>query len=403
MGQIYSGAQHVFACVGQHADDSEYLGTILRRHSALFNDIYSSIKSNTRFSVYQVAENPTSERTRMDIRCLLIMKAFERERLFRAFISLMRRPYFKRVWVLQELYLARKGSYYFGMTVQSFESLLALDRLLDFWLVGWYMVPISWLRLASRMVQDIPVSRRVKACMLMDGPLSQVIAERKCLDLASQTQVLPELASVLHVVDKFQCADLHDKLYGILSLVDWSRTPKPTPNYDKDSFQLAIDTLSLLSSLDLVYSLIRWAMDILLLFEVTWNVTSLREALELRSGLLEETLIPKSDRLDTAHHIYHPWFGVKISDHHGYLDGFEEDGKNTRCSRREPNDGFTVLYDHLGGISAYAPLDTRAGDWLVSNHELCARWNGLIVRNSGEEQYSIVGPTVIPTLKAVSH
>jgi hypothetical protein len=45
MGQIYSRAQHVFACVGPHADDSEYLVDVLDKKRTLFQNTWSSMSS----------------------------------------------------------------------------------------------------------------------------------------------------------------------------------------------------------------------------------------------------------------------------------------------------------------------------------------------------------------------
>jgi hypothetical protein len=138
MGQIYSGAQHVFACVGPHADDSEYLQHICERYNSMFDDISSSIRLSTiaygTLSTRCDLNNPIRERTWLGVLYLLLMGASKRLKLYQAFVSFMRRPYFTRVWVLQELFLAEQISYCCGTTVQLVTDLLALNTLFEFWM-----------------------------------------------------------------------------------------------------------------------------------------------------------------------------------------------------------------------------------------------------------------------------
>jgi hypothetical protein len=69
---------------------------------------------------------------------------------------------------------------------------------------------------------------------------------RFCLLLAFGEQEPTTLKSCLEVVRQLQCADERDKIYGILSLIDWPSGTAPVPDYDKSAFDLAIETLGIL-------------------------------------------------------------------------------------------------------------------------------------------------------------
>jgi hypothetical protein len=44
-------------------------------------------------------------------------------------------------------------------------------------------------------------------------------------------------------MEQFICAEPKDKIYGVLSLIDWGDKVAPVPNYAKDAFQLAVEVL----------------------------------------------------------------------------------------------------------------------------------------------------------------
>jgi hypothetical protein len=46
-------------------------------------------------------------------------------------------------------------------------------------------------------------------------------------------------------MNSFNCADLRDKIYGALSLINWGNNPVPIPDFNKDSFQLATEIIAI--------------------------------------------------------------------------------------------------------------------------------------------------------------
>jgi hypothetical protein len=111
IGQIYKRAAHVLACIGPHADDSEYIAEYIDKHKSLLLGIWDlSAHSGKRawwtISRY-VLEIELSRRGKKRI-----------HRLSYAMDSLLHRPYFSRLWILQELSMGSRVSWCCGNTVR---------------------------------------------------------------------------------------------------------------------------------------------------------------------------------------------------------------------------------------------------------------------------------------------
>jgi hypothetical protein len=413
MGKIYSRAQQVFACVGPHANDSEYLGAILSHKSSLLDEIYSSIDSfysnspalprgNMFPPKFRCNDNPNFRITWLGLRCMLMMSASRRQKLCDAFLSFIRRPYFSRVWILQELYLATEVSYCWGATVQSSKKLIALEYLFRFWLIEWD-IPIhnKPLKLLWEVLIRMPVQHRGKACWLMWSDFDKVRDRRERLTIASGTQKLKELQLILTMIKRFECTDLRDKLYGVISAVDWGTIPAPNPDYSKDNFQVAFDAFNHIATRGIrssSYAVRSTAHDILQIFGVTLTAATLRNAIERRSDRFEEPMLPISSKLGISVEVEEEhWLGIKIGDIHHQRDGSKEDGTRMRRMWPEQDKGFTMRGS--GFATVFAPLDTRPDDWYITNRDVDPRTfgnhvAGLIVRKSDNEQYTLIGPTL---------
>jgi hypothetical protein len=309
----------------------------------------------------------------------------------------MRRPYFTRVWVLQELHLANKVSCCCGSTVQSFRHLPALNTLFEFWMEDYTFTKCTdHLRVVLR---KVPFIRRSHAVRSTYPDFREIRAARGCLVLAFKELVFQELTTLLIDIQDFLCADVRDKLYGILSLIDWGRGPTPTPDYSKDNFQVAVDAFSAITrcgnrvNLEPNLYFARWMLE---LFAVTPHTASLCQAIGMRSGRCEKDMLPRFQKL---HIIAEPWLGVKIRDHHDHQDGLEEDDTKIPQLWREQKMKFSTLRsDRHGPVSIFAPMNTRANDWYIS-----ARWyrpsdigghaTELILRRSTNGRYTFIGPT----------
>jgi hypothetical protein len=100
MGQLYKRATHVFACVGPHSDDSNFLFETIDKYHLLITDInaHVNITDSTGSSNWSV-NNPIPKSRWLALKCFFTMEAVSRKRLADAYIVFMRRSYFSRVWV----------------------------------------------------------------------------------------------------------------------------------------------------------------------------------------------------------------------------------------------------------------------------------------------------------------
>jgi hypothetical protein len=121
--------------------------------------------------------------------------------------------------------------------------------------------------------------------------------------MAFKEPVLQEPAVTLIDIEQFECSDVRDKLYGVLALVDWGRCPIPSPDYSKDNFQVAVDSLSAMSVCEnrtFMGSDLCCARYVLKVFAVTLTTASLRNAIQMRPRKTQEPMLPNSDRLDVV-------------------------------------------------------------------------------------------------------
>jgi hypothetical protein len=104
MGELYKRATHVFACVGAHSDDSEFLHTMCRKKGRLLSTISAAIR--TRYEhCPQIHDwdsvitdlNPHS--WRLLFRSIWAITPADKLRILENFVAFINRPYFTRVWM----------------------------------------------------------------------------------------------------------------------------------------------------------------------------------------------------------------------------------------------------------------------------------------------------------------
>jgi len=406
MGKIYSGAKHVFACVGPHADDSEYLMATVDRQRPILEKINKwglSVESYDMIEPYyqpryQFMEGRVAVWRRL--RCFFTMPASERLRTSEAFLAFIRGPYFTRVWVLQELHLATRMSYCCGVDVQPGESFRALDSLVEYWinrldLEGLFAMIRAFLR--WNLETCIPAYKLSNSLWLsLWFELYRTVPQRSCLRLgvSAQKQGLDEL---LRVLRNFHCVDARDNLYGILSLVRWPEGQEPTPDYIKDNFEVAKHVLSF------------WDVDnelsthncsrLLKLFDVTLELESLRDAIALRSSVTHQAGFRiQSNHTSQIANVSTNWSGVQISDDDLMYDTIgdgRQPGPNSYYIGRERHGGF-IRIQLSSTATVCAPVDTKVGDWCLTegDHLISEVAYKLIVRESKNGEYLVVGPAL---------
>jgi len=178
-----------------------------------------------------------------------------------------------------------------------------------------------------------------------------------------------DLSSVLIAMPYFHCADPRDKFYGILSLVDWNENhPVPVPDYNKNSFEVAVEVLTLvLADRRKSYevgighdALIRWARHLWSLFELSLPHGNRKKYMKIRSiaPRLPFTFRQEPQRTLDAH-----WYGVQLPTIlPSPLNDRVQIRYPIRPSRQEP---YVELVDRYDAHFAYAPRATRPDDWLL--------------------------------------
>ncbi|KAK3387871.1 heterokaryon incompatibility protein-domain-containing protein [Podospora didyma] len=117
MGRIYSSAAHVFASVGQEADGSPMAFRLLERWTVQFD---TSLQDSDQIANHadEILQQPSFLASIIDPFDIPALKALD---------TLMLRPYWTRVWVQQELILARHATILCGRDSISFRKLQYFD------------------------------------------------------------------------------------------------------------------------------------------------------------------------------------------------------------------------------------------------------------------------------------
>ena len=169
-----------------------------------------------------------------------------RQRIINAFIAFMQRPYFSRLWVLQELQLGRKKFLCCGNSIHAFDSLFALHQLVRVWL--WDLYPRGR---TGKLVKHINERSLFSVeAIKMAEKLHTLEYQLGCLKLGVLGGKPTDLPHLLSALEHFACADARDKIYGTFTLATWEQwIPLGHAfhvNYDRDAFAIARDVMSVL-------------------------------------------------------------------------------------------------------------------------------------------------------------
>jgi hypothetical protein len=211
---------------------------------------------------------------------------------------------------------------------------------------------------------------------------------RFCLSLAFEEQTPKTLVSILGVVHQSQCTDERDRIYGILSLVDWPSGIAPVPNYQTSILDLAIEVLSILctgSSRQGVFRYVELLTNVLKLSPV---LESINDTTNTTPGIVRSKWARKSRVRITDE----DWRATKIRSSSSQSNKFAQ----LHFVGAADDNKMALLVDDNNIPFAEASIDTRVGDWYVemrSGSISLEPWNtlGLIARISRSSTLSIVG------------
>ncbi|KAF6803319.1 HETdomain-containing protein [Colletotrichum sojae] len=381
MGKIFEGAQRVVAHVGEHTDDSKFLYKTLRTWKPFFE---------------RAGAHTLGDALGPGLRTVfLAFRALKGEagviRLYDALLSFVERSYFQRLWILQELFLGRQADLHCGndhLPVRLFQGIVATLSLTH----------VIKPRLHPFWDRDLISARRIIA-----------------LRVASRNQSRLRFSQLNDDVISLGCQDKRDKVYGILSMIDWAGEEPVWPNYTIDRFDLALEMCEKISKIDKQEEAKKasWVLVSHVAEMLAHNLelrdgpsAKLREAIQRQSSLAFGPAMP-SDSVTMSCSRFTGFALVRGDSGQLELDGPEVEipAKLPRVLQLPNNTGTlqnqTELFSEtLGGDkSIIVPSRTEPGDWCLFNTVFSLDKEGtyrmknriLIAREHDDGLYWIVG------------
>lgn len=250
MGSIYKNACHVLACIGDHFEDSLFffkkLHGLKRRvvpMSALFRDTAcpKCWSVSTRFRLVHRYSTTT--------------------RFVIALAHLATRPYFSRLWILQELHHAQSITILCGKDILRKDDAISLFNAVSYaykeydnerpWQY-FEKTPFCYQDFVNEKFYRRSVNHGVPHPMLYGDWLRGVRRRSKVTcDMLRKDTV--ESISIFWfcytIVCQLECAEPRDKVYGIISMIEWGDVAAPLPNYTQSDFKVAIEFLEAIAKL----------------------------------------------------------------------------------------------------------------------------------------------------------
>jgi hypothetical protein len=321
------------------------------------------------------------------------------------------------------------------MESRPFDNLLAIGLLLDFW-VEERKHALHWRAITRRIISFISyrpwLLRRQKICKDLGLSWAIIGPQRGCQTLASGTWGPRKLAELLEAMQHFHCTDVRDRLYGVLSLVDWQDTTIPVPDYEQDSFQIAVEIMrrylgqrSCAPTSDVVT---QWAQQLCGVFTISTEQESVREAIEARlncavmpraicdaikslanTNYRQEAvvrqmqhLVPVVDALTQSPRSMgrrktksrNLWYGMCLRAPGIFeLKPLQESTKYLCFKAPSKGESVGKILDQYGRVFAYSRKETEVGDWLLwaRSTSVLDIPMALIARPSDANEFSIIG------------
>lgn len=239
MGQIYDNAVQVLSCIGDEADDSNLVMDMLQNAP---DDLVGKEWPEWHFG--RRAFFWLRKKSKTDVGKVSV-----------ALDSMLDREYFKRVWVLQEVFGKQSRTFLCcGKRHVPFKALFALKRAFFYAnFEGSHYDSLRWLSEASGLTkgQFQAIGQRwakyehpnLSASFLVDVSFSGKRFSNQTSGCTTDDGK-DGLEEVLDMASSFGCSDARDRIYGTLQLVDWRSRAEIHPDYKKSRFELALEVLT---------------------------------------------------------------------------------------------------------------------------------------------------------------
>lgn len=357
MGNIYKNAAHMLACVGDHADDSWFLFRNLGDvHFAWIN---SEIRRRDIFDLTQ--------------------KDHDVRRLVWAAVHFVQRPYFKRLWVLQEQRHARETTFLCGPDDTTKGSVRMLVTI-AYEFCDRKRIPRSQtspdLHVAARKLKlglwnQGSHSEPKQHCLIRNEEDAEVVKKGLMVTqhVLSEKPLDQRISPLLETANSLQCADKRDKIYGVISVLDWDPVAPVIPDYTKTDLEVYVDFMWAISRLQEH----RRGLSLRVVSQVARRNLGLSIKSDAVSDALEARRVTSEDPLTIA--------GLQLTP--------------SPTPIRTEGFGYRILVDNLfkgPSFSIYAaltktnwkvylPLWVREGDWIIFPTSPTLFKNPILVRD----------------------
>lgn len=417
MGEIFSRAECVLACLGVQQNDDEFLVDMLNDFDRYLDaQKTSTIIFMARGSLWGAEESGCLET------CEEWLEALSDEntlRLCKALDDLAQHPYFKRVWVLQEMFLARRLRIFLGLDE------VKLTTLLFWWRdskAHWFFHEIYHTDFSYKSMSKQPgiLSKKLRAAesgeayladahwtdptyfedfggSLLDAEFEEFLQDCVLPVGPGSRRTAKTPSAVVLICQHRHCLDPRDTVYGTLALADWSRGLILTP--DGSNIPKGRRANSVMDS-DYTKSPFELAKEVMLRFTTVsdmWNVMTM-----LRLGYRDTEVLAGADKRNSQYSVPTVWDGTEDN----FIHSAKQSPQNqvliveggVQVTRDGPwtheltwvHDGqYTRILGPNGMVNGVASAGVQCGDWLVPT----SRCYGVVLRQSvsAPRYYDIVG------------
>lgn len=247
MGAIFSGAKLVLACLGPHADseDSRVLLEFVKSHEQFLSYISDQVHQG-RFAMMvdlsRIGRLETMKRQFSIYSWLMLRPMSELERHSYAITKLLARPYFLRVWIAQEMFLARQviiccghdqcpGKAMAGLrTPFMLEEIPGSSRALNF-------IPGVRRWISDDDTDNFEMPERLRHTGIEAAP-SFLLA---CA--GNRNNLTQDFSQVVNEVTTLECTEPRDTVVGVLGFLRKEYADMINVDYSVSTFQLALNVL----------------------------------------------------------------------------------------------------------------------------------------------------------------
>jgi hypothetical protein len=246
MGKIYSQCKFVFIWLGKESSDSDRALSLVRKWGDLdrLMDIIKPYESEG------VVAEDICERTVQTVgnvlRCSpstlvrVLDSLIIEQPSFEAVIRLLKRPYWQRIWILQEIILSRKAIVFCGNSHVEWQYFKLFHLITS----GVLLAQVALLRLDPDEIRSYTDDRRPFFESTKARTLLWLLGKRLSIfTTAKIEQGITDLEWRLFQTANYQATDPRDKLYALLGL-DTQRSIPIQPNYKRSLRQVYADFVS---------------------------------------------------------------------------------------------------------------------------------------------------------------